>query len=142
MRATPFEPSEGDCTLTSDRRRLSVDAALALLQTTYWARQMPRDTLARAMDHSLCFGVLRGSELVGFGRVVTDRATFAYLTDVVIAPDARGRGLGRWMTTGILSHPDLQGLRRVSLLTRDSQDFYRALGFSEGSGQLTYMERT
>ena len=141
MTTALLERSRDDCTVTTDRRRVPVESALALLQTTYWAREMPRETLARAMDHSICFGVLRGSELVGFARVVTDRATFAYLTDVVIAPEARGLGLGRWMTECILSHPDVQGLRRFSLLTRDSQDFYASLGFAEGTGGLTYMER-
>ena len=139
--ATHVEQSRDDLTVTTDRRRMSVESALALLRTTDWAREMPRETLARAMDHSICFGVLRGSELVGFARVVTDRATFAYLTDVVIASEARGHGLGRWLTECILSHPDVQGLRRFSLLTRDSQTFYAALGFTEGSGELTYMER-
>jgi N-acetylglutamate synthase-like GNAT family acetyltransferase len=77
---------------------------------------------------------------VGFGRAVTDRATYAYLTDVVIHPDYRGRGLGRWLIESILAHPDLQGLRRIALVTRDGEQLYRQLGFSAGSGALTYME--
>jgi N-acetylglutamate synthase-like GNAT family acetyltransferase len=102
---------------------------------------MPRASLARAMDGSLCFGVLHRGTLVGFGRVVTDRATFAYLTDVVIHPAHRGRGLGARLTRRILAHPDLQGLRRFALLTRDAMDFYAAFGFTRGAGALTYMER-
>jgi N-acetylglutamate synthase-like GNAT family acetyltransferase len=141
MATEPLEQIKDGYVVTSDRGRLPIEAALALLRTTDWAREMSRETLARAMDHSICFGVLRGAALVGFARVVTDRATFAYLTDVVIAPEERGRGLGRWMTECILSHPDAQGLRRFSLLTRDSQEFYAALGFVVGTGELTYMER-
>ena len=128
--------------LTTDRSRIDVDAALALLRTTYWAREMSRETLARAIAHSLPFALLRGPELVGFARVITDRATFAYLTDVVIAASARGQGLGRRLTLAMLEHPDLQGLRRISLLTADAAPFYEEFGFRRGAGGLTYMERS
>ena len=84
------------------------------------------------MAQSLCLGILRGDTLVGMARVVTDRATFAYLTDVVNAWPARGRGL---------AHPDLQGLSRFALLTSDAMRLYEEFGFTAGSGSLTYMER-
>ena len=120
---------------------IPVDAALGLLKTTHWAADLSREALERAMENSLCFGVLRSRDLVGFARVITDRATFAYLTDVVVAADLRGQGVGRWMIERILDHPDLQNLRRVSLLTRDGAEFYSALGFTIGAGDLMYMER-
>jgi len=125
----------------ADQDSIPVDAAFDLLKTTHWAADLSREVLERAMENSLCFGLLRSRDLVGFARVITDRATYAYLTDVVIAADLRGRGVGRWMVERILDHPDLQNLRRVSLLTRDSAEFYSRLGFRTGAGPLTYMER-
>ena len=85
------------------------------------------------MDHSLCFGVLKGDELIGLARVITDRATFAYITHVVIAEDARGQGLGHWLTGRMLEHPDLQGLRRICLVTGDAVDLYADFGFEPGA---------
>ena len=130
-----------DFSITTDPAQIDVDAALALLRDTYWAAGMTRDTLAKALANSLCFGILRGDTLVGLARVVTDRATFAYLTDVVIAGPERGRGLAHRLMEAILAHPDLQGLRRVALLTSDAMKLYEDFGFTAGSGSLTYMER-
>ena len=130
-----------DISITTDITRIDVDAALALLRATYWAQTMPRDTLARAIEHSLCFGVLHGETLVGLARVITDRATFAYLTDVVIASSMRGQGLGRRLMTEIVRHPDLQGLRRFALVTGDATRLYEDFGFTAGSGTLNYMEK-
>ena len=141
MNDLPLEIRRDGDTLTTDRARLPVDAALALLRTTAWAGSMPRETLARAMEDSISFGVLRGDELVAFARVVTDRATYAYLTDVVVAERLRGQGLGRWMMDAVLAHPDLQDLRRFALLTADAVALYEEFGFTVGAGDLTYMER-
>jgi N-acetylglutamate synthase-like GNAT family acetyltransferase len=128
-------------TVTTNRDLIPVDAAFGLLKTTHWAADLSLEILERAMENSLCFGVLRSRALVGFARVITDRATYAYLTDVVIAAELRGQGVGRWMIERILDHPDLQNLRRVTLLTRDGAEFYSGLGFTTGAGALTYMER-
>ena len=127
--------------ITTDTSRIDIDAALALLRETYWASEMSRERLAKAIEHSLCFGVLDGVTLVGLARVVTDRATFAYLTDVVIAPAMRGQRLAHRLMDEILRHPDLQGLRRFALLTSDAMRLYEDFGFSVGSGASTYMER-
>jgi GNAT superfamily N-acetyltransferase len=97
--------------------------------------------LERAIINSVCFGVFERTTLAGFGRAVTDLATYAYWTDVVIAEPYRGRGLGRWLSQCMLAHPELQGLRRVALLTRDAANLYAGIGFSVGPGSLTYMER-
>jgi ribosomal protein S18 acetylase RimI-like enzyme len=102
---------------------------------------MARDILARAMAHSLCFGALDGDALVGFARVVTDRATYAYLTDFVVDEGARGQGIGRRMMEAMVAHPDLQQLRRFALLTGDAMALYEEFGFERGAGTLTYMER-
>jgi len=114
---------------------------LALLKTTFWAENLSRETLVRAIQNSVSFGLLEGRTLIGFGRAVSDLATYAYWTDVVVAASRRGRGLGRWLSQCMLDHPELQGLRRVALLTRDAAPLYAAVGFSEGPGPLIYMER-
>jgi GNAT superfamily N-acetyltransferase len=95
----------------------------------------------RAIANSVNFGVFDATVLVGFGRAVTDLSTYAYWTDVVISAGHRGRGLGRWLSECMLAHPGLQGLRRVTLLTRDAASLYALVGFSAGAGELVYMER-
>ena len=136
-----MEVRRGQLTVTTDRARIDVDAAYTLLLPTFWSATLERDTLVRSMEHSICFGLFDGDRLIGFARVVSDRATFAYWTDVVTAPEYRGRGLGQWLCQCMLDHPDLQGLRRVGLLTRDAVSLYERLGFSTATGDLVYMER-
>jgi N-acetylglutamate synthase-like GNAT family acetyltransferase len=133
--------SRGSFTFTSDRSRLDLDAAYQLLVDTHWANTLSPEVLQRAAANSLCFGVLQGERLVGFARVITDLATYAYLTDVVVQADLRGKGLGQWFMERILELPELKGLRRITLLTRDAEDLYRRLGFERGAGPLIYMER-
>jgi GNAT superfamily N-acetyltransferase len=140
MRDTPIEFRRGEFVVSTDRARLEPNAALALLRTTSWAAGMDRPVLVRAIANSICFGLFDGSDLIGLGRVVTDLATYAYWTDVVIADAYRGRGLGRWLSECMLAHPELQGLRRVALLTRDAAALYAGVGFIEGPGSLVYME--
>jgi GNAT superfamily N-acetyltransferase len=141
MNDSPIGVSRGDLAVSTDRSRFDVDAALILLRATHWGGGMSRDTLTRAIANSVCFGVYRDTELIGLGRVVTDLATYAYWTDVVIAQSHRGRGVGRWLSDCMLAHPELQTLRRVALLTRDAASLYGQIGFSPGSGSLIYMER-
>lgn len=127
--------------------RLDVDAAHAYLSRSYWAEGIPRETVARALAGSLCFGLYDGGEggnrgggsgrQIGLARVITDRATFGYLCDVYVLEEYRGRGLGHWLMECVLAHPDLQGLRRFMLITRDAQELYRPFGFAE----ITYPER-
>ncbi len=141
MRDVPVEFRRDDLVVSTDRHRMEPDVVLALLHTTFWAQGMTRDVLARAIANSVSFGLFDRSLLVGFGRAVTDLATYAYWTDVVIAPSHRGRGLGQWLSECMLAHPDLQGLRRVALLTRDAAPLYARVGFTTGPGELVYMER-
>ncbi len=126
--------------ISTDRAELPLVAVLALLHDTHWASAMTPERLAVAVRNSICFGVYDGARLVGFARAVSDLSTYAYPTDVLIAPDARGAGLGEWLVRCIRAHPDLQGLRRISLLTRDVPHFYERLGFTRGSGDRTYLE--
>jgi ribosomal protein S18 acetylase RimI-like enzyme len=142
MQDIPVEFRRGEFILSTTRGRLDLEAVHALLVTTPWARTgIRREVLERAVENSVCFGVYRGRELVGFARAVTDLATYAYLTDVAIAGAYRGLGLGVWLVECILAHPGLQGLRRIALVTRDAQTLYARFGFGTDTGVSTYMER-
>jgi GNAT superfamily N-acetyltransferase len=114
-----------------DPVRLDVDLVHRFLSTeAYWSRGVPRTVVERAIAGSLCIGAYRGGEQVGFARLVTDRATFAYLSDVFVVAAARGAGVGKRMVGALLAHPDVQGLRRVLLFTADAHDLYRQFGFA------------
>jgi GNAT superfamily N-acetyltransferase len=141
MNDTVLEVRRGGLLLSTNRRRLDHAAVLALLRTTEWARSITADVVARMIENSVCFGVSDGPTLAAFGRAITDLATFAYWSDVVVAEPYRKRGIGRWLSETMLAHPELQGLRRVSLLTLDAAPLYAKLGFTPGAGALTYMER-
>src|SRR5216117_4394040 len=140
MQDVPIEAERGTLRLSTDRRRLDPSAVLALLRTTYWGGSVTPEALARAIDNSICFAVFDGETLIAFGRAVTDLATYAYWTDGVVAESHRRRGIGTWLSETMLAHPQLQGLRRVSLLTRDAAPLYAKLGFTPSAGSLTYME--
>lgn len=116
--------------LTTDRTLLNVDVIHAYLaETSYWAKGRSRETVQRSMDNSLCFGVIHGTQLVGFARVITDYAVHAYVADVFVLPEHRGRGLGKWLVEGMLAHPQLKGIPKWSLDTRDAQGLYAQFGF-------------
>ena len=140
MNDRPVEFARDGFIVSTDRGRLDLGAALALLRTTHWAGAMPAAVLEKAAANSLCFGLYDGARLVGFARAVTDLATYAYLTDVVVAESHRGRGLGRWLVECILEHPELQELRRIALFTRDTPELYRQLGFGPPLAERTYLE--
>ena len=117
-------------TVTDDRARLDRDVIWRFLSSSYWATNIPRSIVDRSIDNSLCFGLLAGARQIGFARVVSDRATFAYLGDVFVLPEYRGRGLAKWLIACVLSHPELQGLRRWILGTRDAHGLYQKFGFT------------
>ncbi len=117
-------------TISTDPSRLDVDAIHAFLTRSYWAEGIPRDIVARSLRHALCFGLYDGDKQIGLARVVSDFATYAYLADVYILEACRGRGLGKWLMACVVGHPDLQGLRRWSLATRDAHGLYRQFGFT------------
>lgn len=135
-----IEDRRGSLLLSTDRSRLDIDAILTMLHASHWGAGVTRDVLSRAIANSICVGVYRGDEQLAFARAVTDLATYAYLTDVIVAPSARGEGVGTWMIETFLAHPDLQGLRRVTLFTRDARQLYEKLGFSTEMPASTYME--
>jgi GNAT superfamily N-acetyltransferase len=126
-----------DFIISTDKTRIDISYVHAFLQTSYWAEQIPLDVVQRSITGSLCFGVYHRENQIGFARVITDEATFAYLADVFIDEAYRGKGLSKRLVETILSYPSLQGLRRFMLATRDAHGLYRQFGFSE----LTFVDR-
>jgi GNAT superfamily N-acetyltransferase len=126
--------------ITSDKSRMNVKAAHAFLTQAYWSSGVPLSIVQKAFDNSLCFAALSEREQVGFARVVTDKATFAYLADVYVLQAHRGQGLAKRMVEAVQKHPDLQGLRRFMLATRDAHDLYSRFGFSPLSAPSRFME--
>lgn len=134
--------------LSDDPALIDAAAWHAYLARSYWAAGMPRERLDKALANSLCIGVYAPAPsphaprpMIGAGRAITDRATYAYLSDVYILEDHRGRGLSKAMMTAFLSHPDLQDLRRFSLFTRDAHALYAQFGFAPCDRPGWYMER-
>lgn len=128
--------------ISTDPARLDRDLIHRWLsQESYWARGVPRAVVDKALDHSLCFGAFQDGRQVGFARTVTDRATFAYLADVFVLPEARGRGCARRLMDAVIAHPELQGLRRMALATRDAHALYAQYGFTPLARPETFMER-
>lgn len=116
--------------ITTELDDMDVDAVHAFLRRSYWSPGVPRAVVERALRGALCFGLFKDGAQVGLARVITDRATFAYLSDVYVLEEHRGRGLAKWLVRVILAHPDLQGLRRFVLATKDAHGLYEKLGFS------------
>jgi len=136
----PYERRRDDILLSTDRARLDVDLVHRVLSASYWAAGIGRDVVERSIAGSIAFGLFEGERQVGFARVITDLATYAYLADVFVVEECRGRGLGDWLVESILLHPQLQGLRRFSLITRDAAPLYARHGFSAPAAPLGYME--
>lgn len=136
-----FESRRDGFLVSTDSARLDVDVIHGFLTNCYWAKGIPREIVARSIEHSLCFGIYdsQGAQ-VGFGRVISDFATVAYLGDVFVLESHRGRGLSKWMMECIMRYPALQGLRRWILLTRDAHALYEQFGFTPVKSPERYME--
>lgn len=127
--------------ISSDARRLNLDVIHTFLaEQSYWSKGIPRSTVQRAIENSICFGVYHGAEQVGFARIVTDRSTFALLADVFILEAHRGKGLSKWLMGRVVAHDDLQGLRRFLLATSDAHGLYRQFGFEALGNPSRFME--
>lgn len=127
-----MEWHKGDYLVSTDPERLDRAAIHRYLsEEAYWSLGIPRELLDTALDHSLCFGLYLGQQQVGFARLITDYATFAYLADVYVLAEHRGQGLARWMMTCIMAHPQVVPLRRIMLVTKDAHPLYRAVGFDD-----------
>lgn len=130
----------GEYTITTAKDRLNLDAIHGYLTTSYWSPGVPKETIARAIANSLCFGLFHGPHQVGFARVITDKATFAYLSDVYVLEPHRGKGLSKWMLEVIRDYPELQGLRRFMLATSDAHGLYSQFGFTPLANPSRMME--
>ncbi len=131
----------GEYTISTERSRLDVDVIHGFLTGSYWAAGIPRVMVERSIEHSLPFGVYHGTRQMGFARVITDYTTFAYIGDVFVIEEYRGRGLSKRLMEAVVNHPDLQGLRRWLLLTRDAHGLYEKVGFTPSRTPGRLMER-
>jgi len=137
----PIEWSRDGFEVSDDPVRLDLATIHRFISVeSYWAEGISESLLARAIANSLCFGLYRDGRQLGFARMVTDRATYGYLCDVYVEREHRGSGLGKWLVACVLEHPDLQGLRRIALMTRDAHDLYRPFGFRALPEATRYLE--
>lgn len=127
--------------LSTDKSKIDVEAVHNFLSHSYWAESIPLEVVQKSIDHSLCFAIYRQQDLIGFARVISDFATFAYLADVFILPRERGKGLSKWLMEIIMAHPQLQGLRRFTLATRDAHHLYTQFGFVSFAKPDRWMEK-
>lgn len=125
------EWARGEYTLSRERARLDLDAIHAFLVQSYWANGRSKERVTRSIEHSLPFAIYARDELVAFARVVSDEVVVAFVCDVFVLPEHRGKGLSKWLMQAILAAPELQGIRRFMLGTRDAHGLYRKFGFSE-----------
>jgi GNAT superfamily N-acetyltransferase len=137
----PTKLNQGGYEISTDRQRIDIAAVHAFLTQSYWSPGISREVVERAIANSLCFGVYLGMQQVGFARVVTDQATFAYLADVFILESHRGAGLSKQLMEFIEGHEALQGLRRFMLATKDAHGLYAQFGFEALANPSLMMER-
>ena len=132
----------GEYTISTDRSRLDINLIHEFISNdSYWGRGRAREVVERSIDNSLAFGLYRDEEQVGFARIVTDYATFAWVADVFVVPEYRGRGLAKWLMEVIIAHPQLQGFRRWVLSTKDAHKLYEQFGFIALHRPERWMER-
>jgi GNAT superfamily N-acetyltransferase len=126
--------------ITTDPLHLDLDVVHGFLTESYWAKGVPREVVARSIENALCFGIYSDGKQVGFARVISDYATYAYIGDVFVLEGYRGRGLSKWLMECIMQHPRLQGLRRWSLVTGDAHGLYSQFGFTPLQSPELWME--
>jgi len=136
---TSIELPEGYL-ISSDPARLDLQVIHGFIAQSYWAKAIPKPLVERMISNSLCWGVYHEAAQVGFARVITDKATFAYLADVFILPEHRGKGLSKALVATIVAHPELQGLRRWMLVTVDAHGLYEQFGFKTVAQPERHME--
>lgn len=129
--------TKDDFSISTEKGRIDVDYVHAFLTGSYWAAGIPLETVKRSVEGSICFSVFQQQRQIGFARVITDEATFAYLADVFIDEKFRGKGLSKWLMEVIMNYESFQGLRRFMLATRDAHGLYTQFGFAP----LTHAER-
>lgn len=129
-----------DVEITSDKSRMELKVIHEFLTNIYWSRGISREMVERGMENSLCVGAFHSGRQIGFVRVITDYTSFAYLCDVFVLSDYRKQGIAQAMVKSLIEHPDLMGLRRWVLATKDAQELYRKLGFSEPDSSRLFMQ--
>ena len=141
-----YTVAKNNYVISTDKSKIDIDYVHGFLSQSYWSPGIHIQVVKKAMEGSLCFGIydndihtLPAGSQVGYARMVTDKATFAYLADVFIDQNYRGKGLGKWLVDMILAHPDLQGLRRILLATKDAHKLYEQCGFTSISNPESYM---
>ncbi|MCE3277913.1 MAG: N-acetyltransferase [Bacteroidetes bacterium] len=125
----PKTPSQNNYFISTEKEKLDIDFIHSYLTRSYWAEQIPKEVVLKGISNSLCFGVYNNDLQVGFARIISDYSTFAYLADVFIIEEERGKGLSKWLVECILKHEQLQGLRNFCLLTKDAHKLYERFGF-------------
>jgi GNAT superfamily N-acetyltransferase len=131
--------TKDEFTITTNKDLIDLHYVHSFLRQSYWAQNIPLEVVAKSIEGSLCFCLLQQNRQIGFARVITDEATFAYLADVFIDPDWRGKGLSKWLVATIISYPPLTGLRRFLLATRDAHGLYEQFGFAPISNAGQFM---
>ncbi len=135
------EEHKGNFLISTDKEKLDLSAIHHYLSTeSYWAKQIPIEIVKKCIENSLCFGIYENKKQIGFARVISDYSTFAYLADVYVLTEYRKQGLSKWLMEFIMSHPELQGLRRFSLATLDAHGLYEHYGFKRLENPDRYME--
>ena len=127
--------------ISTDKSKLQPEMICDFLSSAYWSNQRPREAILKSLEHSLCFGLYFSDKQIGLARVITDYATFAYLCDVFVIEEYRGRSLGKWLMETVIAHPELTRLRRFMLATRDAHALYEQYGFQGLSAPERWMER-
>ncbi|MSP14084.1 MAG: N-acetyltransferase [Chloroflexi bacterium] len=140
MEIPHVEYTQDGFSISTDPSKLQLDVIHEFLKITYWSKNIPLVVVQKAINHSLCYGIYEGHQQIGFARVITDFATYAYLSDVFVVESHRGRGLSKWLIACIQAHPDLQGLRRWMLATRDAHGLYSQFGFYSLKAPERWME--
>lgn len=132
---------QGEYSISTDVNQLDLNVIHQFLTSSYWAKGLQLEVLQRSIQNSLIFGLYKGKQQIGFARLITDHATFAYVADVFILEPFREQGLGKWLIETIISYPELQGLRRWLLATKDAHELYRRFGFTELNNSDRFMEK-
>ncbi len=127
--------------ISTDPARLDIDVIHSYLSQSYWARGIPKEVVIKSIENSLCFGLFHQGKQIGFARVITDYTSHAYLCDVFVLEEYRGKGLGIWLVECVISYPSIQGVRRLLLATADAQEFYRKCGFESLNAPEQWMEK-
>jgi GNAT superfamily N-acetyltransferase len=136
-----LEWKKSDYLISTDRSKIDLNVVHNFLTHSYWSENISKELVQKSIDNSLCFAVYHFEDLVGFARVISDFATFAYLADVFILPEQRGKGLSKWLMQVIIDHPDLHGLRRFTLATRDAHGLYAQFGFTLFDNPERWMQK-